>query len=82
MLESTLFPLDAENGEYSITYSAAAKSKNEGEAETSVSMAVVGSTITVTDLLRGDFNGDFVVDSDDAIYLLRHVLFGSKFPLN
>ena len=32
--------------------------------------------------LRGDMNGDGMVNSDDAIYLLRHTLDPDKYPLN
>ena len=32
--------------------------------------------------IRGDFNGDGKVDSDDAIYLLKNVFFGKDYPLN
>ena len=34
------------------------------------------------DYLRGDFDDNKVVDSDDAIYLLRHVFFGDQYPAN
>ena len=30
----------------------------------------------------GDFTGDDRVKSDDAVYLLRHTLFGNEYPLN
>lgn len=30
----------------------------------------------------GDFTGDGDVKSDDAVYLLRHTLFGNEYPLN
>ena len=32
--------------------------------------------------MRGDFTGDARTDSADAIYLLRHVLFGDDYPVN
>lgn len=32
--------------------------------------------------IRGDFNGDGKVDSDDAIYLLKNIFFGKDYPLN
>ena len=31
--------------------------------------------------LPGDMNGDAVVNKDDAIYLLRHVVFPDKYPV-
>ena len=33
------------------------------------------------DLARGDMNGDGKVDSDDAIYLLRHTMLPDQYPL-
>lgn len=35
-----------------------------------------------TDVLIGDVNGDGVVSSDDAIYMLRHTLSSEKYPIN
>ena len=32
-------------------------------------------------VLRGDFDSDGTLVSDDAIYLLRHVLFGEEYPI-
>ena len=31
---------------------------------------------------NGDMNGDGQLNKDDAIYLLRHVVFPDKYPLN
>ena len=30
---------------------------------------------------KGDMDGNFVLDEDDAIYLLRHVIFPDKYPV-
>ena len=38
-------------------------------------------SIETTDL-PGDMNGDSIVNKDDAIYLLRHVVFPDKYPVN
>ena len=40
------------------------------------------SEIRAFGCVRGDFTGDENADSTDAIYLLRHVLFGDDYPLN
>ena len=32
--------------------------------------------------IRGDVNGDGKVDSDDAIYLLRHTMLSAQYPIN
>lgn len=37
---------------------------------------------TGSDTLSGDVNGDGRVDKDDAIYLLRYVVFPDKYPIN
>ena len=37
--------------------------------------------MSAEEYLTGDMNGDGVVNTDDAIYLLRHVLAPSKYPL-
>ena len=34
-----------------------------------------------TTSLPGDTNGDSMVNKDDAIYLLRHVVFPDRYPL-
>ena len=34
-----------------------------------------------TTSLPGDMNGDSMVNKDDAIYLLRHVVFPDKYPV-
>lgn len=36
----------------------------------------------LTKYIPGDMNGDKEVDTDDAIYLLRHVLLSSTYPIN
>lgn len=41
-------------------------------------ICVFGTDGTVT---RGDMNGDGRVDSDDAVYLLRHTFLPSRYPV-
>ena len=38
--------------------------------------------LTLVKYKRGDVNGDDKVDSNDAIYLLRHTLMPDKYPIN
>ncbi|MBO7549043.1 MAG: hypothetical protein J6T77_03660, partial [Clostridia bacterium] len=45
------------------------------------SFTPLASIIIIDDYLLGDMNGDGIVNSSDAIYLLRHVLFESDYPL-
>ncbi len=35
----------------------------------------------LTEAAKGDMDGNYVLDEDDAIYLLRHVIFPEKYPL-
>lgn len=49
---------------------------------TSVSLCVSVSAETAqTPQIRGDMNGDGKVDTTDAIYLLRHIMFQDKYPI-
>ena len=73
---------DAEIGDYSITYGASVTTKNEGEPERQVDIVIEPATITVVEYIIGDMNGDFIVDSDDAIHLLRHTLMPDKYSIN
>ena len=41
----------------------------------------VPSKIDVTEQMRGDLDENTIVDSDDAIHLLRHILFADRYPL-
>lgn len=51
-------------------------------------VTVIYDTLSVTydvqilEFISGDFNGNFQVDEDDAIYLLRHVLFAELYPIS
>ena len=38
--------------------------------------------VTVTDVIRGDMNGDNEIDSNDAIYLLRHTMNQDRYLIN
>ena len=33
-------------------------------------------------ILRGDMNGDNIINSDDAIYLLYHVMLAERYPIS
>ena len=72
---------DAKEGEYEIGCNAVV-TKMDGEDEKMLTVLVNTGTISVCDYERGDVNGDESVDTNDAIHLLRHVLFSSKFSIN
>jgi len=42
----------------------------------------VSYTVTVSPYIPGDCNGDRFVNEDDAMYLLRHVLFSETYPVS
>ena len=68
----------ASNGAYSISYVASAKCGG-----TTVNLQFVNGTVIVNNVLKGDVDGNNMVDSDDAIHLLYNVLFGEEsYPLN
>ena len=72
--------IDPEIIEIGCTISAKEKSSESGEVP--VEIAVIYGTVEITDVARGDVNGDDSVDSDDAIYLLRYTLMSDRYPMN
>lgn len=69
---------NADNGAYSISYVASANCNG-----TTVPLQFVNGTVIVNNVLKGDVDGNGMVDSDDAIHLLYNVLFGADaYPLN
>ena len=72
---------DAAGDDYEIGCSVKILTKDNG-VEKEMETAVVGGTVTVIEYLRGDVNGDGVVDSNDAIHLLRHTLLPSMYSIN
>lgn len=74
---------DCPAGDYTISCVALVNAKNESGYEESLALEVAPGGVNVIDVPRGDFNGDGIVDDNDAIYLLRYTLFGdSAFNLN
>lgn len=46
-----------------------------------ISLLCMTVSATNNESILGDMNGDFVVDTDDAIYLLKHTMLPSKYPV-
>ena len=51
-----------------------------------ISVLLISSLLCITtyaeDTIKGDINGDSVVDINDAIYLLRHTMMPSRYPVS
>lgn len=76
-----LSPMD--DCETQISCSIVANQKVSNVETKSVPIYPANSTITITNVLKGDVDGNDVVNADDAIYLLYHTLFGEKdYPVN
>ena len=45
-------------------------------------IAVLPGTVTVKDYIKGDLNGDDIVNTDDATYLLFHTFFQDFYPVH
>lgn len=73
---------DAQPGDYVIDFATAVRQKVASGGETAIELIVIPGVVTVSNVARGDVNGDDYVDSDDAIYLLRHTLMNDRYPIN
>ena len=58
------------------------KTMNEDGAEVSVGLEIETGKIELFSIIRGDVNGDRIVNSDDAIYLLRYTLLPEEYPVD
>lgn len=45
-------------------------------------IAMMAVQVLAGSIIRGDMNGDYVVNQADAIYLLRHVMNPNRFQIN
>ncbi len=74
---------DCPIGDYTISCSAIVNASNGHGNDSAISLEVSPGNVNVIDVARGDFDGNGVVDEEDAIQLLRYTLFGSSaFSLN
>jgi len=72
----------AEDGEISISCKVIATEQFDNKVESNINLSYEYGTITVYNILPGDMDGNDVVNSDDAIYLLYHTLMSDKYPAN
>ena len=57
-------------------------SKNDSNIEKEIKVEVVPGKVNILNMVRGDVNGDGSVDSDDAVYMLYHVLLPDRYTIN
>jgi hypothetical protein len=74
-------PEDTEPGDYTVDCDAVVKTM-EGNIERALNVDVVSGKVSVYKEIRGDVNGDEQVNSNDAIYLLRHTILPAQYPIN
>lgn len=72
---------EAEEKDYTVSCKVAVNQES-GLSDVAIETEVVPGKVTVTNIARGDLNEDGSVTSKDAIYLLRHTLLPSRYPLN
>ncbi len=73
---------NANDGDYSIGCDLTAKSKDSNGNEQTHDIIIKEGTITIMSVLKGDTDGNNVVNSDDAIYLLYYTFLPDEFPVN
>ena len=69
-------------GDYTVSFQATANQRQGAGTDAPVEVTAQSGTVTVVTYQRGDVNGDGYVNSDDAIYLLRHTLSSNRYPIN
>ena len=70
------------DGDFTFGFSAALHHVTASGRERAVKVTAVPGVVTVENVLRGDMDNNGVVNSNDAIYLLRHTLNANRYPLN
>ena len=72
---------DAPDGDYSVGFNAIV-TQVEGGHEMVNYVGVEKGTVSVLNYLAGDMNDDGDINSNDAIYLLRHTMNSFRYPIN
>ena len=70
------------DGIQEISFSAILKQKAESGEEVTLDVEVVSGGVEVISYITGDINGDETINSDDAIYLLKHTFLPEQYPLS
>ena len=70
------------DGIQEISFSAILKQKAESGEEVTLDVEVVSGGVEVVSYITGDINGDETINSDDAIYLLKHTFLPEQYPLS
>lgn len=73
---------DATAGAYSVSCVLTAKQREESGRDMDVAVAVMAGQIEVVEYITGDVDGSEFVSTDDAIYLLYHIMFGEDYAVN
>lgn len=73
---------DIEDAEIEVDAEVIIKQVDETGVEKAIKVSVVSGCVNVLNVIRGDVNGDGVVDSNDAIHLLYHTLLPERYEIN
>lgn len=73
---------NVEDEEVAIDSQIIIKQVDETGTEKAIKVVIVPGSVNILNVIRGDVNGDGVVDSDDAIHLLYHTLLPERYEIN
>ena len=73
---------DLEDCEVEISCKLGVSTMDSNNSENQLNIENIPGKITITNVIRGDVNGDNQVNSNDAIYLLYHTQLPDRYPIN
>ena len=73
---------DLEDCETEIDCAFGIKAMNENNIETALAVEVIPGSVKITNIIKGDVNGDDYVDSNDAVHLLYHIMLPDRYEIN